>query len=212
VVRDGAAPRRTQQRSLDRRRRLASVAGQLIAERGFDSLSVSELAERCGISVGGMYRHIRSKVDVLVMACESIYGDVPRRLREAAAGQQGAPARLRAAIDVYLAACDANRDQILLLYREYGRLPSDAQHRYMDRERAVAEVFAELIAEGVAEGVVGAVDPLVAAEDIVLLGHLPALKGWALRGHLGAMELAALQRDLLLSMLTRVTPPTAHDR
>ena len=41
---------------------------ELIVERGFDSLSVNELAQRCGISVGGMYRHIRTKTDVLVMA------------------------------------------------------------------------------------------------------------------------------------------------
>jgi len=192
--------RRTQQRSLARRERLAAVAGELIVERGFDSLSVNELAQRCGISVGGMYRHIRTKADVLVMACESIYGGVLEDLAAAAERHADPEQRLAAAVEAYLAACAAN-PRILMTYREYGRLPAAARRRYMDREVAIAELLGELVAAGVAAGRFGPVDPFVVAYDIVLLGHLPALKGWALRGRVGEAELPRHQVELLLATL-----------
>ena len=193
--------RRTQQRSLARRERLAAVAGELIVERGFDSLSVNELAQRCGISVGGMYRHIRTKTDVLVMACESIYGGVLEEMTEAAASHEDPEDRLVAAVEAYLAACAANRRRILMTYREYGRLPVAARRRYMEREVAIAELLGGLVEAGVAAGRFRAVDAFVVAYDLVVLGHLPALKGWALRGRVGEAELARRQVELLLSTL-----------
>ncbi|HEX6493414.1 MAG TPA: TetR/AcrR family transcriptional regulator [Candidatus Dormibacteraeota bacterium] len=193
--------RRTQQRSLVRRERLAAVAGELIVERGFDSLSVNELAQRCGISVGGMYRHIRTKADVLVMACESIYGGVLEEMTAAAGRHEDPEERLVAAVEAYLAACAANRSRILMTYREYGRLPAAARRRYMDREVAIAELLAGLVDAGVAGGRLRPVDSYVVAYDLVLLGHLPALKGWALRGRVGDAELARRQVELLLTSL-----------
>jgi AcrR family transcriptional regulator len=193
--------RRTQQRSLVRRERLAAVAGELIVERGFDSLSVNELAQRCGISVGGMYRHIRTKTDVLVMACESIYGGVLDELTAAAERHDDAEERLVAAVEAYLEACAANRPRILMTYREYGRLPAAARRRYMEREVAIAELLGGLVEAGVAAGRFRPVDAFVVAYDIVLLGHLPALKGWALRGRVGEAELARRQVELLLASL-----------
>ncbi|HEX3605399.1 MAG TPA: TetR/AcrR family transcriptional regulator [Candidatus Dormibacteraeota bacterium] len=195
--------RRVQQRTLARRERLATVAGELIVERGFGSLSVNELAERCGISVGGMYRHIRTKTDVLVMACESIYGGVLEELTAVVDQHRGTEERIGAAAGVYLAGCRANRRQILMTYREYGRLPQPARQRYMEREVAIAGLFADLIAAGIAAGELRSVEPFVLAYDIVLLGHLPALKGWALRGRITEEELTARQLDLLMSTLRR---------
>lgn len=199
---DPAPRRRVQQRSLVRRERLATVASELIVERGFDSLSVNELAERCGISVGGMYRHIRTKTDVLVMACESIYGGVLDELTAAVAEHADPESRLRAAIEVYLVSCRDSRPQILMTYREYGRLPAPARHRYMEREVAIVELFAGLIASGIAAGGMQAEDPFVVAYDIVLLGHLPALKGWALRARVSADALVARQVELLMATVT----------
>jgi AcrR family transcriptional regulator len=193
--------RRTQQRSLARRERLAAVAGELIVERGFDSLSVNELARRCGISVGGMYRHIRTKADVLVMACESIYGGVLDELTAAAGRHDDPEDRLVAAVEAYLDACAANRARILMTYREYGRLPAAARRRYMEREVAIAELLSGLVAAGVAAGRFRPVDTFVVAYDLVLCGHLPALKGWALRGRVGEVELAQRQVELLLASL-----------
>jgi hypothetical protein len=63
----------------------------------------------------------------------------------------------------------------------------------------VVGVFADLIGSGVRRGIFAEVDPLVLAEDIVLLGHLPALKGWALRGEVDPEVLRDEQVKLILA-------------
>jgi hypothetical protein len=73
----------------------------------------------------------------------------------------------------------------------------------MEREVAIAGLFADLIAAGIAAGELRSVEPFVLAYDIVLLGHLPALKGWALRGRVTEEELTARQLDLLMATLRR---------
>lgn len=193
--------RRSTPRGVRRRAQLRAAATALIQERGYERVSVSELAEAADISVGGLYRHIKGKSDLLVMACEDIYGDLRERIVDAAAQEQGYAEKLRAAVHVYLDACQENRERILLLYREYRYLPPDAGQRYMDREQAIAGVFADIIRVGVRVGAFGNCDPFVVAHDIVLLGHLPALKGWAVRDRLSGEALTQQQTDLLLRAL-----------
>ena len=126
-----------------------------IIRHGFDNLSVSDIAEAAGLSVGGMYRYISTKTDLLVMMCEGIYDGVRERLGEIAAGDEGHEAKLRAAIDLYLRECENQRAQIAMVYREYRRLPDDAQRFFMQREMAIADVFADLIRAGCSHQVEG---------------------------------------------------------
>lgn len=180
------------------------MASRLIFERGYDNLSVNDLAEGMGMSIGGMYRYIKTKTDLLVMACEGIYGDLRDRVVEVAAGPQDIAGKLREAIRAYFAACNDNRDLILLTYREYQHLPADAQRRYQDREEAIAAVFADLIRSGIERGVFTPVNAEIVARDIVMLGHMPALKGWSLRGHADSDGVAAAHLDLILGRLVAV--------
>jgi AcrR family transcriptional regulator len=191
-----------------RRQELVAMASRLIFERGFDNLSVNDLAEGMGMSVGGMYRYIKTKTDLLVMACEGIYGDLRDRVVEVARGPQDVAGMLRDAIAVYFDACNNNRDLILLTYREYQHLPPDAQRRYQDREEAIADVFADLIRSGMGRGVFNQVNAEIVARDIIMLGHMPALKGWSLRGHTDPDGVAAAHLDLILGRLVAAPQPS----
>lgn len=185
----------------ERRSRLQEVATRHIIERGFDSVSVNDLAEDLGMSVGGLYRYIQTKSDLLVMACETIYGGLRETLAEIATGsERDLPEKLRRMIEVYVGECVRNREQILLMYREYRHLPQEAHRRYKERELAIAGLFADLIGAGVRRGVFGKVNEQVLAQDVVLLGHLPALKGWALHG-VESDVLVAEQVELVMARL-----------
>lgn len=190
-----------QARTAERRRMLALTASRLISERGFDSLSVNDLAAEVGMSVGGLYRYIKTKSDLLVMACEDIYGDLRERIVEVITGVEAIPEKLRAAMRVYLDACEKNHDLILLMYREYRHLPTEARRRYQAREDAIAGVFSDLLRAGMRQGLLRSANAEILSRDIVVLGHLPALKGWSLRVHADREELAREQIDLILGRL-----------
>lgn len=168
-----------------RRQRLATIvseATRLFHERGYEATSVNDLAAALDMSVGGLYRYIDTKSDLLVMVCEDIYGNLPAQLASIAE-EPGAPSpRLVTLLDVYFRSCVLNRPLILLMYREYRHLPAPAKARFQEREEAIAALFQRVVDQGTASGdfAVG-VDSWTLAHDIVLIGHLPALKSWAFR-------------------------------
>ncbi len=171
---------------VDRRaQRLSSIVvgtTRLFHERGYEATSVNDLAAALEMSVGGLYRYIDTKSDLLVMVCEDIYGDLPGRLEAIAEDPAPAAERLTKVLDAYLESCVESRALILLMYREYRHLPREAQVRFQQREETIAALLERLIAEGVAAGdFTPTVDAWTLAHDAVLIGHLPALKSFAVR-------------------------------
>jgi AcrR family transcriptional regulator len=188
-----------------RRQQITDAAISLFHERGYEHVSVSDLAEAAELSVGGIYRYISSKTDLLVMACEGLYGDLRERLVDATADLTDPAEALEVAMLLYLRACADSRVLILMLYREYRSLPPVDRQRFIAREGAIADAFADLVRAGLRAERFWPCDPQVIAHDIVLLGHLPALKGWSLGDRLPATDLSEQQADLLLRAL--VIPP-----
>ena len=60
--------RRDQQRlpAAERRHQILEITSSLIAERGFWGLSMQDVADRCGLTVPGVLRHVGSKTGLLV--------------------------------------------------------------------------------------------------------------------------------------------------
>lgn len=205
-----ATPRRRSRKSVERLDKITQAATQEIIEHGYDNLSVSTIASAAGLSVGGIYRYITTKNDLLVMVCKNIYDGVREQLGEIVAGEPPFDQRLTLAIDFYLRECESKRSQVAMVYREYRRLPTDAQRFFMQREKAIADVFADLIRAGAKAGAFRPVDATVLSFDIVLLGHLPAFKSWALGGVVTSDELRREQIALVLSrVLPEDCPPAA---
>jgi len=192
---------RTRQKTLERRRQLVALSTRGIFEQGYDKFSVNDLAAAAGLSVGGLYRYISTKSDLLVMACEDIYGGLYEALVQAARESSGSETQLRTAFSLYLASCEAAKDQVLLLYREYQHLPRAEQGRYKDREARIADFFSEVITAGQRSGEFAEADAKTVAQDMVLLGHLPALKSWTLGERVG-QRLASEQVEFVIAGLT----------
>jgi len=192
---------RVRQKTLERRRQLIALSTRGIFEQGYDKFSVNDLAAAAGLSVGGLYRYISTKSDLLVMACEDIYGGLYEALVQAARESTGSETQLRTAFGLYLASCEAAKDQVLLLYREYQHLPRAEQGRYKNREARIADFFSEIITAGQRSGEFAEADAKTVAQDMVLLGHLPALKSWTLGERVG-QRLASEQVEFVIAGLT----------
>ena len=65
----------TQQRSRERQERILAVATDLIATKGSDQLKMSEIAERCGISIGSLYQYFPDKSSVIQTLAERYNAD-----------------------------------------------------------------------------------------------------------------------------------------
>lgn len=162
-----------------RREELVRCATNVFVERRFDKASVNEIAERCGWSIGSLYRYVSSKEDILVLVCDEIFRSLSiDELRDAA--DEDPVAAFEAAFGGYCDSVHKNRRQVLLMYREYTQLPPQAQKHFRQRESDVYELLAGIVRRGVATGAFACEEPHVFAVDCVMRAHTLALKEWAL--------------------------------
>src|SRR6201999_4006632 len=77
---------------------IAEVAFNVFAERGFDAVTATEVAEAAGISRASFFRYFESKEDAVFVAQEELGMKVAARLLERPAGEDAWTA-LRRALD-----------------------------------------------------------------------------------------------------------------
>ena len=77
---------------------IAEVAFNVFAERGFDAVTATEVAEAAGISRASFFRYFESKEDAVFVAQEELGVKIAARLRERPAGEDAWSA-LRHALD-----------------------------------------------------------------------------------------------------------------
>jgi len=71
-----AEPR--QKRSLEKRARLKTASLELFAEKGFESVSIDDIARRAEVAVGGFYQHFRSKPQLLLVLMDELLEKLSR--------------------------------------------------------------------------------------------------------------------------------------
>lgn len=154
------------------------------------------------MSIGGLYRYISTKTDLLEMACDELNASYYEHMAAAAAAEAGIAAKLSAAIRSYWERCWDTSSAILVSYQEWGALPEEARRRFMHQQDRSAEFLADLIRAGMASGEFRQVDDRLLAHEIILLAHMRALKGWVLRSRQRADVLA----DHLELVFARLRP------
>lgn len=183
-----------------RKKHIVAVAMGLIRERGFDAVSVNKLAEIASISVGGLYRYIGTKTDLLAWICDEINRGVIAEM-EVASAQQGSYAdKLAAAVSVYWDRVWDYSSAISVAYREYKNFPEAAQKRHTKEQSDIAAFFAAITRQGIAAGEFQPVDDHMLSYQILLLSHIRVLKGWALTGR-AKEELLDENMSLILARL-----------
>jgi AcrR family transcriptional regulator len=85
------------------RQALIDAARQLINERQGNDFSLSDACRRAGVSTAAPYRHFADKTDIIEEVAAQGFGDLERRLREAAdAYSPGAPERMVVLSEIYV--------------------------------------------------------------------------------------------------------------
>lgn len=55
---------------------ILKVSCQIIAEQGWTAVSIRNVAEKCGVSVGSIYNYFSSKADLVAQTIESVWRDI----------------------------------------------------------------------------------------------------------------------------------------
>jgi TetR/AcrR family transcriptional regulator, cholesterol catabolism regulator len=166
----------------DRLQQICRVASNLFCEKGFWETTTKEIAEACGISVGTLFYHIKSKYDfpllfnkVHLIDMDTWEKEIRKEMDDAAP-----EAILRKAVRTLVKLIDL-RDKIILFwsttaqYLEWGQLED-----IVNTDLRVVGLFKEIIDKGCREGRFKASNPLLTAVNIEMICHTWVLKGWYL--------------------------------
>ena len=187
----------TRTKGLDLRRRsreslraeIAEVAFKVFAERGFDQVTATEVAEAAGISRASFFRYFESKEDAVFVVQESMGVNVADALRARPAGEDAWTA-LRRALDLAVATYQRDPDDALARLRLIRGTP-DLRSRQLERLQRWKQVIGAALAERLR---VGSDDIKVEALVGAALGALDAaLTRWSESD--GAEDLIALIDD-----------------
>lgn len=163
-----------------RRARLVAVATRLFMKRGFPAVSVNEIAKAAGMSIGALYKYVRSKDEILWLATDSLYGQLEDRLNSQLKLTSEPRVALLHALEVFIEAIDGIRDKLGWIYRDVCYLAAPKQKELLGVERRIVEMFADIITDGNQRGQFRCPQPFVAALTCVMIAHTWSLESWAL--------------------------------
>ena len=127
------------------RAEVADVAYKVFAERGFDQVTATEVAEAAGISRASFFRYFESKEDAVFVAQEEIGVDVAEALRARPDGEDAWTA-LRRAIDLAVTTYQRSPDEALARLRLIRCTPALRGHQ-LERLAQWKEVIGAALAE-----------------------------------------------------------------
>jgi AcrR family transcriptional regulator len=141
---------------------IAEVAFNVFAERGFDAVTATEVAEAAGISRASFFRYFESKEDAVFVAQEELGVKIAARLRERPAGEDAWSA-LRQSLDPIIATYRESPTQSLArlrLTRSTTKLRAHQLERFDQWKQLIGAALAERLG---AEEVDLRIEALVAA-------------------------------------------------
>ncbi len=124
---------------------IAEVAFNVFAERGFDAVTATEVAEAAGISRASFFRYFESKEDAVFVAQEELGAKIAGRLRERPAGED-AWAALRQSLDPIIAVYRESPTQSLArlrLTRSTTKLRAHQLERFDQWKQLIGAALAE---------------------------------------------------------------------
>lgn len=184
---------------------LLDAWGELMRERGLESLSLAHVAERAGVARNTVYGYFPDKHHLLLAYLEREVARFMERLTVAIDATVGAEARLRILIVEMLRYFAANRAAGQDLAAVVGPEAFADVMRHFDPIRRMTH---RIVREGIHEGVFRSLDPDVAAE---LVGPtMGAFRVAVSQGRMSPDEAAAQTLDFILRGLG-VTPGSPGD-
>jgi AcrR family transcriptional regulator len=178
-----SADRGSDTRTLAERRRaqLVKAAITVFSRVGFHDATVKQITDTAGVSAGLAYHYVADKHDLLFLALMHIVETNRREIPLAIETVTDPLQRLSRAIEAYTQVIAANRDAVLLTYRETKSLRVADIAAIKQMEIDTNSLIEDCVAQCVAAGYLVVPQPELLVLRIITAAHTWALKHWRLR-------------------------------
>ena len=183
--------------SKDTKAKIRRAALRLFAERGYNAVSMRDLAETVGMRQGGLYNHFEGKQALLYDLMETHMVALLEALDSAMAGNNGTRARLESFVRLHVAHHLSYPEDVFLAYMEVRSLDPGNRARIVALRNRYEHVLRGILEDGCADGVFRIGDSAVHAR--MLLAMMTGVTVWYRdNGRLSRDEVVDLYLDAAL--------------
>ena len=140
-------------------------AARLFNEHGYDRTSLDMVAERFGVTKAGLYYHIASKEEIILVGCRLALDAFEARRAQNPPPAAGPTGQLRAFIRDYLPFIGSDFGRFLVLL-DPRVLSSEAREAFLGYQRIPHRLVRGLIIDGIAAGEFRPADPELVTNGI----------------------------------------------
>jgi AcrR family transcriptional regulator len=187
-----------------RKEEILRVAAGVIAERGFYSATVRDIAEAAGILSGSLYHHFKSKDEILIEILRSMVERTQSSYRDIAAGKNPPEDSVRALVMLGFDVLDTWQTELTILQNDFALLERFDDFAFIvEAQNEIADIWRNEIERGKAARVFSAdIDSRVAYRAI--MGSILSASRWYRKSQgLSAAEVGRQHADLFLYGLKR---------
>lgn len=142
---------------------------RLIYERGYEAMSLRQLAAEVGIQAGSLYNHISTKQDLLFDLVQDHINDLLRELDLALEDKTDPVEKLRAFVAFHVTYHMSRKREVFIANSELRSLESKNYDAVVTLRGAYEQRLAQILTDGVSDGVFDVVDIQVATFAILAL-------------------------------------------
>lgn len=133
---------------------IVTAALELSNEKGFQAMSLRDLSEKSGVSMGGLYAYFDSKTTLLKMILTEVTVQVQSAMSDAPPEIVADPVRhLDWLIETHIQLTEAMLPWFTFAFMEAKNFPAAERRMATDSEEQTEQFFADTISRGVATGV-----------------------------------------------------------
>ncbi len=151
----------------ERQKEIKKAILEIIAEQGLHALSTRNLAEKVGVSEGALFRHFKSKRDMMLAIMNDVQKELMEPLRQIAMQNTPAPQRLFNFLCTHVSYLIAHRGITILLFSEAAHLNDEELKQQLHQILLLQKQYvSKIIQDGI---VSGEWDPEVQVENVAIL-------------------------------------------
>jgi AcrR family transcriptional regulator len=192
--------------------RIRAAASALFRERGFDGATLRAIAERAGMGASSIYRHVRSKEELLVQELADLQEEAWTRFRSADSRSDPTRERIRRFFDAQHELLAQTPDLTVIAIRATSYPEARVARRVLLLNDRTIGLLAELLLAGRARGDLARDVDVLAAARALFHAALGARLSWAngLLGEAGCRSATQAFVELLFRGIGRAAPAQAE--
>lgn len=145
------------------------VAKQLFVQRGYEGVSIRDIAQECGLAKATIYHHFRDKEDLFFSVLEYDLLTLHTLVMQVVRDDQPTLTKLRAAIEAYYYMLRDRRTGVVWSIHENAQLKVPLQKFFQRNMRLILDPWLQILGQGVAEGVFRPLDVQLTALSLLAM-------------------------------------------